>query len=180
MSGRGPSWSASSRVRRSSPFTHSGVTSPTTSLGCSSEGRICGGRFRQSLGRTGTPSASMRSSSLPLYPRPPKFLGVGLNSPDHIAELKSDAPSQELTKTIAAMAHLREAFPDPRIPTVFNCVTGTSARSRSRASAPSTTRWSESRHRMGSSQRRAQKSPSSRPDHRARSVESAARWASRV
>jgi 2-keto-4-pentenoate hydratase/2-oxohepta-3-ene-1,7-dioic acid hydratase in catechol pathway len=54
-------------------------------------------------------------------PRPPKFLGAGMNYATHAAELREPAtPSPELTAAVAAMGHLNAAYPNSPVPVVFN------------------------------------------------------------
>jgi 2-keto-4-pentenoate hydratase/2-oxohepta-3-ene-1,7-dioic acid hydratase in catechol pathway len=54
-------------------------------------------------------------------PRPPKFLGAGMNYATHAAELREPAtPSPELTTALAAMGHLKAAYPNSPVPVVFN------------------------------------------------------------
>jgi len=61
-------------------------------------------------------------------PRPPKFLAVGMNSPDHAAEMQTAPRNEDVLQVLAASEHLRKAFPEPRFPVLFNkqtnCVAG--------------------------------------------------------
>lgn len=60
--------------------------------------------------------------------RPPKFLGIGMNSPDHAAELADAGPDPRLADLRERIAASRRAYPEKRFPMVFNkqstCVTG--------------------------------------------------------
>ncbi|MHB8694979.1 MAG: fumarylacetoacetate hydrolase family protein [Solirubrobacteraceae bacterium] len=60
--------------------------------------------------------------------RPPKFLGIGMNSPDHGRELMQAERTPEVLEVLEASAHLRQAFPRPSFPTLFNkqtsCICG--------------------------------------------------------
>ena len=59
---------------------------------------------------------------------PPKFIGVGFNSPDHAKEASTGQMSPRRAAWVKASEHLRQAFPSPHYPVMFNkqtsCVSG--------------------------------------------------------
>jgi 2-keto-4-pentenoate hydratase/2-oxohepta-3-ene-1,7-dioic acid hydratase in catechol pathway len=61
-------------------------------------------------------------------PRPPKFIGVGMNSPSHAAELDEAPETPEIAAARALWGHLALAYPNPHFPLMFNkqtsCVSG--------------------------------------------------------
>jgi 2-keto-4-pentenoate hydratase/2-oxohepta-3-ene-1,7-dioic acid hydratase in catechol pathway len=52
--------------------------------------------------------------------RPAKFLGVGMNSDDHVKEALEAPRSPEVVAMLKASEHLKAAFPEPRFPLLFN------------------------------------------------------------
>jgi 2-keto-4-pentenoate hydratase/2-oxohepta-3-ene-1,7-dioic acid hydratase in catechol pathway len=59
---------------------------------------------------------------------PPKFIGVGMNSPSHAADLDDAPDTPEIAAARALWGHLAAAFPNPQFPLMFNkqtsCVSG--------------------------------------------------------
>jgi 2-keto-4-pentenoate hydratase/2-oxohepta-3-ene-1,7-dioic acid hydratase in catechol pathway len=61
-------------------------------------------------------------------PRPSKYLAIGFNYKSHLAEIQAAAQRPEFAERMQRFHHLREAFPDPSLPTFFNkqvsCING--------------------------------------------------------
>src|ERR1700716_3791419 len=61
-------------------------------------------------------------------PAPSKYLAVGFNFTSHLAEIQQAATQPQYAEQMARFKHLREAFPDQKLPTFFNkqvsCITG--------------------------------------------------------
>jgi 2-keto-4-pentenoate hydratase/2-oxohepta-3-ene-1,7-dioic acid hydratase in catechol pathway len=61
-------------------------------------------------------------------PRPSKYLAIGFNYTSHLAEIEQAAHQPQYAEPMARFAHLRQAFPDQKLPTFFNkqvsCITG--------------------------------------------------------
>jgi len=59
---------------------------------------------------------------------PSKYLAIGFNYHSHLAEIAEAAQRPEFAERMARFTHLRQAFPDPDLPTFFNkqvsCITG--------------------------------------------------------
>lgn len=53
-------------------------------------------------------------------PTAPKFIGVGMNSLDHVEESRTAPRTPELLRALDALGHLGKAFPDPKFPLLFN------------------------------------------------------------
>jgi 2-keto-4-pentenoate hydratase/2-oxohepta-3-ene-1,7-dioic acid hydratase in catechol pathway len=73
---------------------------------------------RQAADRPGTPLHDVEL--LAPIPKPPKFLAVGFNSPDHIKEALNAPRTPELLEMRRSYEHLQQAFRTPRFPAVFN------------------------------------------------------------
>lgn len=60
--------------------------------------------------------------------RPSKYLAIGFNYTSHLAEIQRAAQQPEYAERMQRFKHLREAFPDQKLPTFFNkqvsCITG--------------------------------------------------------
>jgi 2-keto-4-pentenoate hydratase/2-oxohepta-3-ene-1,7-dioic acid hydratase in catechol pathway len=60
--------------------------------------------------------------------RPSKYLAIGFNYRSHLAEIAEAAQRPEFAEPMERFNHLRQAFPDPSLPTFFNkqvsCITG--------------------------------------------------------
>jgi 2-keto-4-pentenoate hydratase/2-oxohepta-3-ene-1,7-dioic acid hydratase in catechol pathway len=71
-------------------------------------------------------------------PRPPKFLGAGMNYATHAAELREPpTPSRELTVAVEAMGHLKAAYPNSPVPVVSTSRRAVSAARTTRSGRPS-------------------------------------------
>jgi len=61
-------------------------------------------------------------------PAPSKYLAIGFNFTSHLAEIQQAATQPQYAEQMARFKHLREAFPDQKLPTFFNkqvsCITG--------------------------------------------------------
>jgi len=61
-------------------------------------------------------------------PRPSKYLAIGFNYTSHLTEIQQAAQQPQYTEQMARFAHLRQAYPDQKLPTFFNkqvsCITG--------------------------------------------------------
>jgi 2-keto-4-pentenoate hydratase/2-oxohepta-3-ene-1,7-dioic acid hydratase in catechol pathway len=61
-------------------------------------------------------------------PRPSKYLAIGFNYTSHLAEIQEAAHKPQYAERMGRFAHLRQAFPDQKLPTFFNkqvsCITG--------------------------------------------------------
>ncbi|OBJ13339.1 fumarylacetoacetate hydrolase family protein [Mycobacterium sp. 1245801.1] len=60
--------------------------------------------------------------------RPSKYLAIGFNFHSHLEEIQAAAQQPQYAEAMARFAHLRQAFPDQKMPTFFNkqvsCITG--------------------------------------------------------
>jgi 2-keto-4-pentenoate hydratase/2-oxohepta-3-ene-1,7-dioic acid hydratase in catechol pathway len=60
--------------------------------------------------------------------RPSKYLAIGFNYHSHLAEIAEAAQRPEFAERMERFTHLRQAYPDPTMPTFFNkqvsCITG--------------------------------------------------------
>ena len=74
--------------------------------------------------RTPLSEATLRAP----IPRPSKYLAIGFNYKSHLAEIQAAGQRPEFAERMQRFKHLREAFPDPSLPTFFNkqvsCITG--------------------------------------------------------
>jgi 2-keto-4-pentenoate hydratase/2-oxohepta-3-ene-1,7-dioic acid hydratase in catechol pathway len=61
-------------------------------------------------------------------PRPSKYLAIGFNYKSHLAEISEAAQRPEFAERMERFNHLRAAFPEPSLPTLFNkqvsCISG--------------------------------------------------------
>ena len=75
---------------------------------------------------TGTPLAEVDLGA-PI-PRPSKYLAIGFNYKSHLAEIQEAGKKPLYAEAMARFAHMRQAFPDQKLPTFFNkqvsCITG--------------------------------------------------------
>ena len=53
-------------------------------------------------------------------PRPSKYLAIGFNYTSHLTEIQQAAQQPQYTEQMARFAHLRQAYPDQKLPTFFN------------------------------------------------------------
>jgi len=60
--------------------------------------------------------------------RPSKYLAIGFNFTSHLKEIGEAADRPEWAEAMERFGHLRQAYPDPQMPTFFNkqvsCITG--------------------------------------------------------
>jgi 2-keto-4-pentenoate hydratase/2-oxohepta-3-ene-1,7-dioic acid hydratase in catechol pathway len=60
--------------------------------------------------------------------RPSKYLAIGFNFSSHLDEIRRAADQPQYAEAMKRFGHLREAFPDQKLPTFFNkqvsCITG--------------------------------------------------------
>jgi len=60
--------------------------------------------------------------------RPSKYLAIGFNYTSHLREIQEAAARPEFAEAAERFGHLRQAYPDPQLPTFFNkqvsCITG--------------------------------------------------------
>lgn len=60
--------------------------------------------------------------------RPSKYLAIGFNFSSHLEEIQRAAQQPGYAEAMQRFAHLRQAFPDPKLPTFFNkqvsCIAG--------------------------------------------------------
>src|SRR5439155_10462011 len=60
--------------------------------------------------------------------RPSKYLAIGFNYTSHLEEIQEAAARPEFAEAAECFGHLRQAYPDPQLPTFFNkqvsCITG--------------------------------------------------------
>jgi 2-keto-4-pentenoate hydratase/2-oxohepta-3-ene-1,7-dioic acid hydratase in catechol pathway len=60
--------------------------------------------------------------------RPSKYLAIGFNFSSHLDEIHRAAQQSQYAEAMQCFAHLRQAFPDQKLPTFFNkqvsCITG--------------------------------------------------------
>src|SRR5215207_47756 len=105
---------------------------------------LAGGSPRLEQITTGSDKATRRETLedvelLAPIPRPPKFLGAGMNYASHAAELREPpTPSSELTAALAAMGHLKVAYPNSPVPGSSTSRRAASAAHRTRSGRPST------------------------------------------
>src|SRR5258708_39692193 len=53
-------------------------------------------------------------------PRPSKYLAIGFNYTSHLAEIQEAAKQPQYAEAMERFSHLRQAFPDQKLPTFFN------------------------------------------------------------
>jgi 2-keto-4-pentenoate hydratase/2-oxohepta-3-ene-1,7-dioic acid hydratase in catechol pathway len=53
-------------------------------------------------------------------PRPSKYLAIGFNYKSHLAEIQEAAKQPQYAEAMQRFGHLRQAFPDQKLPTFFN------------------------------------------------------------
>jgi 2-keto-4-pentenoate hydratase/2-oxohepta-3-ene-1,7-dioic acid hydratase in catechol pathway len=53
-------------------------------------------------------------------PRPSKYLAIGFNYKSHLAEIQEAGTKPQYAEAMARFSHMRQAFPDQKLPTFFN------------------------------------------------------------